>query len=397
MIARESGPLRGRRAQWVLAGITALVFLGGTLPTPLYLIYQRRLGFSELTLTLIFAVWVLGTGGALLLLGRLADQIGRRHAALPALALALVSTVLFLGAGSVATLFAARFVSGLAVGLFAGAATAWLTELAPAHDARRAAALTAAATNFGLGLGPLLSGLLAAYGPRPLELPFLAYLVLLAPGIGALWLIRGTRPPQVERLEAVSLAPDVSLPEPVRAEFFAAGAAGFAAFAVTGFYTALAPQLLTESLHHSSPALSGAIVWLCFASAAAIALLSRSLSGAQAMRRGLLLIVPTVALLAAAAALGSLALLLIDAVLAGAASALATRGSLEVLQARSPGERRAAVSSAYYLVCYAGVALPAIGLGLLGEHMGHAAALRVFAGVIGVLALAGRLAAHRRR
>ncbi len=395
-IAPESGPLRGRMALWVLAGVTALIFLGGTLPTPLYLLYQRRFGFSELTLTLIFAVWVLGTGGALLLLGRVADQIGRRHAALPALALALLSTVLFLAAGNEALLFVARFASGLAVGLFAGAATAWLTELEPAHDARGAAALTAAATNLGLGLGPLLSGVLASGGARPLELPYIVYLLLLLPGAGALTLIRGTRAPQVGQLEDVSLAPDVSLPARVRRDFFAAGAAGFGAFAVTGFYTALAPQLLAETLHRGSPALSGAVVCLCFGSASALALLTARLDGARAMRLGLLLILPTVLLLAAAASLGSLRLLLVDAICAGAASALATRGSLEVLQAHSPGERRAAVSSAYYLVCYAGVALPAIGMGLLGERIGPPAALRVFAGVIGLLALAGRVAARER-
>ena len=56
-------------------------------------------------------------GLALLLLGRLSDQIGRRRVGLPALGLAAISTLVFLCARHTAWLFWGRMLSGLANGL----------------------------------------------------------------------------------------------------------------------------------------------------------------------------------------------------------------------------------------------------------------------------------------
>lgn len=46
-----------------------VTMLGTTLPTPLYSLYQERFGFSELTITVIFAVYAGGVIAALLLFG----------------------------------------------------------------------------------------------------------------------------------------------------------------------------------------------------------------------------------------------------------------------------------------------------------------------------------------
>src|SRR5690348_4019362 len=102
------------------------MFFGATLPTPLYPLYRAAFGFGQITLTLIYAVYVLGNLVALLFFGRLSDQIGRRPATLPAIRFGLLSTLTFLLADGTAWLFAARVLSGFATGLAAGAATAWL-------------------------------------------------------------------------------------------------------------------------------------------------------------------------------------------------------------------------------------------------------------------------------
>jgi MFS family permease len=49
----------------------AVTMLGTTLPTPLYPLYQQRIGFSGLVTTLVFAVYAAGVIGALLFVGRL--------------------------------------------------------------------------------------------------------------------------------------------------------------------------------------------------------------------------------------------------------------------------------------------------------------------------------------
>ena len=116
------------------------MFIATTLPTPLYVIYEHTFGFSPLTLTLIYAVYVVyvvGNLAALLLLGWTSDIIGRRKVSLAAIAIAALSTFLFLLAHGTALLFWARIFNGVAVGLTAGTATAWITELDPNQDRAR--------------------------------------------------------------------------------------------------------------------------------------------------------------------------------------------------------------------------------------------------------------------
>ena len=98
-------------------------------PTPLYVLYQARDGFGSFTLTLIFAAYAVGVALALLLAGHLSDWAGRRRMLAVAIAVNVVSGVLFLTWPTVPGLLVARFVSGVSIGLLTATATAHLTEL----------------------------------------------------------------------------------------------------------------------------------------------------------------------------------------------------------------------------------------------------------------------------
>src|ERR1700722_19419999 len=76
----DAKPNRARNvvALAIVAVALAVMFVGAIMPTPLYPLYQRAFGFSGITLTLLYAVYVLGNLVALLFFGRLADQVGRR-------------------------------------------------------------------------------------------------------------------------------------------------------------------------------------------------------------------------------------------------------------------------------------------------------------------------------
>src|SRR3984957_6087789 len=76
-----------------------VMFVGAILPTPLYPLYRAEFGFSGITLTLIYAVYVLGNLAALLFFGRLADQIGRRNATLPAIGVGMAGGARFSSGG----------------------------------------------------------------------------------------------------------------------------------------------------------------------------------------------------------------------------------------------------------------------------------------------------------
>ena len=96
MTDTKADPGRGNFvALAVVAVALAVMFVGAIMPTPLYPLYQRAFGFSGITLTLIYAVYVLGNLVALLFFGRLADQVGRRSAILPAIGFGVASTVMF--------------------------------------------------------------------------------------------------------------------------------------------------------------------------------------------------------------------------------------------------------------------------------------------------------------
>ncbi len=81
---------------WLAAGVLFATGLGGTIPTPLSVLWQAQLHFSNGVLTAIFAIYAAGTLGGLVVLGRLSDAIGRRPVLSIAIASALASTAVFL-------------------------------------------------------------------------------------------------------------------------------------------------------------------------------------------------------------------------------------------------------------------------------------------------------------
>jgi MFS family permease len=107
-------------ASMVIPSVAALIGVmcaGSTMVTPLYVIYKQKFGFSDITLTLIYAVYVVGNLAALLVFGRLSDEVGRQRAILPAIGVAVISTLVFLTADGTAALYCARILSGLGIGV----------------------------------------------------------------------------------------------------------------------------------------------------------------------------------------------------------------------------------------------------------------------------------------
>ena len=371
---------------WAPPVVLAVLFVGATLPTPLYPLYSETFGFGQFTLTLIYAVYVLGNLIALLFFGRLSDQVGRRIGTAPAIGLGIFSTVLFLIADNVAWLFAGRIFSGFATGLGAGTATAWIAESQPRGDRAVAAALASAANLAGLAVAPLLAGALARVAPAPLRLPYVVYLVLLVAAGAAVLRTPETVDKPVRRWVDLELHPRFGVPQKIRMAFLAPAVTAFATFALIGFYAALIPSLLRDSLGQSSPLVAGLVVFGLFGVATAVTVLTAHLAERTAMLSGLALLPPSLALLVAAQSLGSMLLLLGASAMAGVASALGYRGSLEVVNRIAPDGRRSEVVSSYLIAVYLGNSLPVIGIGVLSEWTSALAADWVFAGIITVLA-----------
>jgi MFS family permease len=369
-----------------VAAMIGVMFAGSTLLTPLYIIYKQKFGFSDITLTLIYAAYVVGNLGALLVFGRLSDQIGRRRAALPALAVALLSTLVFLFADGTAALFWARALSGLGIGVAAGTGNAWLAEIVGSDKAR--ATIISTGTNFlGLAVGPLIAGLLAQYAPWPLHLSFVVYLAAVVVVAMLIWRTGETVSRPVRGFSKISLRPRVGVPRAIRVKFVAPAVAGFGAMALVGFFAALAPSILAQELHETSHAAAGALVFELAIVCAATVVLTHRLPSRAAMLWGLGLIVPSVVLLVTAQMLASMAVMIGATALCGVSAGLGYRGSLQVVNQIAPEDRRAEVVSSYFVCCFIGNALPVIGVGVISAYAGMPLASTIFAGMIVLFAL----------
>ncbi len=370
-----------------------MVYVLSTLPTPLYVLYRKAFHFSQLTLTLVYAAYVLGSLGTMLVFGHLSDQIGRRPVMLASMAVAAVSTAAFLVGQSTAWLFAGRIGSGVSIALASGAATAWVVE-SEGRDRAAATRIAIGANVLGLGVGPLLAGALADHAPSPLRTPWLVFLGLLLAALPPLLLSEETVSERVSFARA-SLRPRLGVAKNVRAEFVGVAVAAFATFAVLGFYSALIPSLMAESLGVRSHAASGAVVGGMFLTGA-LAIATIRVSPRTGLIAGLALLLPGVTALVGAQYLRSFALLLAAAGVGGLAAGLGYRCGLEVVNSISPEHERAQLVSSYLVVCYIAISLPVVGVGLVSREAGSLVADAIF-GAVNVLLAAGILVFEVRR
>jgi MFS family permease len=379
------GPAVPRRiAFWLVALVLTVTMLGTTLPTPLYVIYQGRWHFSAAIVTVTFAAYAAAVMATLLLAGRSSDQAGRRPVLAVALGASALSTVVFIAAPDVGALIAARIVSGLSAGLMTGTATATLTELVPASASRRASLVATAANMAGLGLGPLIAGLFAQYAPHPTTLVFEVYLAVLAAAGLALLLVPETVQP---RTRPALRFTGLGIPARGRGEFIAAGVAGFAAFALLGLFSSLVPGFIAGQLHQGSHAVQGAVVFLLLAVAAVTQIAVARLRSSRVVLAGLGLFLAALALIVAALAQSAMGLFLAGTVAGGVATGAIFLGSLATANRLTPAEQRGQALSAFFLMCYAGLVIPVVGVGVLSSFTGTFPAVLTFSILLAALGL----------
>src|SRR5271165_4023253 len=113
----RSGSRRHNAAFWIVGYTFAVTMAFSALPTPLYVLYQARDGFSTFLITVIFAAYAVGVVASLFLTGHMSDWAGRRRMVLLAVLVNMLSGVLFLLWPATAGLIVARLVSGVSVGM----------------------------------------------------------------------------------------------------------------------------------------------------------------------------------------------------------------------------------------------------------------------------------------
>lgn len=395
MVAGRSPPRRGVRSAVGVACVAyafCVVMLGTTLPTPLYPLYQQRLGFGSLVTTVVFAVYAAGVIAALLLFGRASDLLGRRPMLLAGLGLSALSAAGFLAVGGLPMLLVARLLSGLSAGVITATATVTLVELVPPRRRTTAALLAAAVNMFGLSCGPLLAGLLAEYAPRPLKLPFVVDLALLAVAMLAVLLAPETvrcRRSGWPRPERPVVAAQT------RAVFVPAAIAAFAAFAVFGLVAAVEPGIMATVMHLPGRAIAGAVVFAMFAASAFAQFFLARVPVRLALPLGCVILIAGLAGIAGALMTGSPALLVGGTVVVGIGQSLSFRAGVAAITANSPAGQRAQTMSSFFVVAYAGISLPVILVGLAVTSVGLRNAAIAFTIAVAALSLAALVAVLR--
>jgi predicted MFS family arabinose efflux permease len=386
--------LSNRAAYALSASVIGLGLFASATPSPLYRSYSVVFQFSPLTLTLIYATYAFGVLASLLLLGGASDDVGRRPVLLASLGALMGSTVLFMLADSAAWLFVARGVQGLATGAAVSAASASLLDFHPRRDPAGVGLTNATASVAGLGLGTLVSSVIVALGTEPRVLPYVVLLGLFAIAFAGACLM----PEPVAERKAFSVKLESpSLPKPVRRPFALAALAVLSSWSIGALFFSLGPELADELFSTTNAIVSGAGIVALAGSAAAAQFLTVRLAPWIGAAAGSIALAAGIGVIVAAAATGSGALYLAGSILGGAGFGAAFLGGLRALVVAIPAGHRASIMSAFYIVAYASLSIPAVLAGLVATHLGLEETFELFGSVVAVLALVVAFEAWRTR
>jgi MFS family permease len=382
--ARRTGPLRGSAAFWLVAGAWFLLLFAAAAPSPLYGVYQAQWRFSAIILTTVFGVYALGLLITLLLFGSVSDYLGRRRVISLALAAGACACGLFLAAHGVGLLFAARALTGAAVGTAAGAAGAALIDLQPAGSARGPVVISAA-NLLGLAVGGLGTSALVQYGPAPTHLVWW----LLFGGFAVAAVAVLAIPETAEERPGVlaSLRPQMAVPQQARSTFVVAVPCMIAAPALSGFYLSLGPSLAAQVLGSRNLLSGGLVIFLIAGIGAAATVALRGLSGPAAMLAGCLALLAGAVMTLAALETASAATFLTGTAVAGAGFGTGFfLGAFRMLTLLAGPGQRASLIAAVWIVFFLAFSVPVVIAGVATAHFGLHRTSLVYCAVIAVLA-----------
>jgi len=368
------------------AAIGLALFASGT-PSPLYGTYAELWGFDSLVLTLVYATYAFGVLASLILAGRLSDEVGRRPVLIIALATLAAVTVPFMVADSVVWLFVARGIQGLATGLVLSAAAAALLDLHKNRDPVAVGLTNGVASTIGLGAGVMVSAAIVQYLPAPRVLPYVLLAALFLIALAAAWRLR--EPVEVAPGARIRLTPQQPYVPPVaRRPFLLASLAVLSSWSIGGLFLSLGPEL--SAIVYSSDnhvVVSGLAIFLLAGTATASQLLFGRAAPWIGAVYGSLALGAGMAMIVAGSAADSAILFTLGAIVTGAGFGVAFLGGLRSLSAAIPPEHRAATMSAFYVVAYGSLSVPAVIAGLVVEPLGVQETFEIFGSAIVGLAL----------
>jgi MFS family permease len=370
-------------AFWLEAGALALVFFAAGAPSPLYAVYRARWHFSTTTLTAVFAIYALFLLVTLLLLGSVADYLGRRPVIVASLTITAGACGLFLAARGIGLLFAARALQGVGVGLATGGIGAALIELQP-DGSGLAPVATGTGTLLGLGTGALGTSALVQYGPAPTHLVW--WLLLSANLVAAVAVLVTPETAPKGSAARVSFRLRVAVPTEARQTFAVAAPCLIAVWAFNGLYLSLGPSLTAQVVGSPNLLWGGLAIFLLTSIGSAATVVFRAVSPAATMLSGCLALVAGSMVTLAAIETTAAVAFLTGAAIAGGGFGAGFLGAYRALTALAAPNQRAGLIAAVFTLSYLAFSVPVVIAGLATTHFGlHRTAL-VYCGTLAALA-----------
>jgi hypothetical protein len=215
-------------------------------------------------------------------------------------------------------------------------------------------------------------------------LPFLvvaAMIVMLLALVAAM-------PEPVSRRDRLVIRPQrPALPRETRGPFALAALGVIGSWSIAGVYLALGPALAGHLLQTHNELAGGAAAAALMGSGALAQVTGRNLSNRTLTVAGSLLVALGMALTATAVAVGSAPFFLAASAFGGIGFGLAFMGALRHLSAAIPADRRAEVMSAFYVVGYLSLALPAVAAGVTSSAIGLSETFELFSAGVVIIAL----------
>lgn len=371
-----------------MSGALLAFFAAAGAPTPLLPIYEAEWKFAPSMLTFAFGVYALAMIVSLLVVGSLSDYIGRRPVLSGALALELVSVVVFLFAPSIEWIVIGRVLQGLATGVASSTFGAAIVELAPEGRKRLGAIMSSLATTAGLGVGALFSGLVALAIPtQAATTVWIVFIGLMAAGTVFAVLTPETSTRRAGALR--SLIPRMSIPAIVRRLFAATSPTIIAVFLETAFFLGLVPTVLAAVFGVTTPIIGGLINFVMFTAATAAAAFTGSVHPHRLKIWGNLGITIGAVLFLGAIPNGALWLVWASAIVAGAGMGAAFSGSSRGLVPEVEPHQRAGLFAAFFTIAYLAFGGSAIIAGIIAAATGVTAMAVGFSIIMAVIALVG--------
>lgn len=385
-----------RAAFWLRAAPAVFVMAwGGNHFTPLLSLYRDVGNYSEVSVDLFLATYVLGLVPGLLVSGPLSDRYGRKPLTVIGVILGIAaSLILAVSFHSEVLMCAGRMLAGAGVGIGMAVGTSWLKELSVAPfdktaDSTAGARRPSLILTLGFGLGAGASGVLAQWGPWPTATPYALHVLLSVFALAALLKAPETVTPELRHpgQRATSLRADLRVPLVGHHRFrrVIVPAAPWI-FATAGVAYAVIPMLEGERLGSMQLGYATLLTVLTLGTGALIQPFTARINkatGGRALLVGMSTMIAGLVIAAVNAHYLSLVAGAVAAVLLGASYGIALVSGLVEIQQIATGRDLAGLTGVFYSLSYLGFLLPVALAGLAGL-----ASYTVLLGTVAVVCLA---------